>query len=811
MKLLSALLVALIALDLLLPISAYADVSNIAHTGSLRRITLEVKPNGYSLNKLQEIGFKFELQSDNLIQGTIPETKLSELASLPFVLGYTFAEPAVQYALTNEAVNYTRANIAHSFGLAGKGIKVAVIDIGFEPSLIQFTQNVKEMRSFRFDGNIRAENPQHGVAVAEVLVGIAPDVELYLYNAETGTEFVNAVDFAIQRNVNIISTSVGFLNLGPYDGSSRPSRAMDKARSMGILPIAAAGNSGESHWAGKFKDDDRNNLHEFSGQDERNAVELMRGEPVDIKLSWDEWPFTAQDYDLLLTDSQGRIVAISANAQSGSQPPTESLKFTPSSSGTYYIEIRKTKASRDVNFDLFVAPNFIQYFVPEGSIVHVGDARGAITVGAISMPDDLIRPYSSRGPTKDGRIKPDLVAPDALTTSAFRSPFRGTSPSAPVVAGLAALLLSGNPTLAPDELQMLLERTAVDLGIRGKDGVYGSGRVNIKFPYLNSVPKVSSILVDGISYGPSELPKAFVWQFGSEHVFTIQSQNIDDGPRRYRFNGWSDGSSQPQRRITYDGSQEAISALFSGQYFLTIESPFGRPSGGGWYDGGSRAHFSVPAVVDHGNGTRRVFAGWEGDFMSKTANETLLVDGPKKIAAVWGTQFFVNIKTNGGDVEGGGWHDKGIIVILNARSSEKASNASRDVFIGWSGDVNDKASEVSVPVTKPIFAEASWKTQHYLKVVSSIGNPEGEGWHDQGAVVQFSIESRIGLLGEQVFDGWEGDSSARTPAASIVMDLPKIVTARWRADYSNIIIAVASVAAVLAIAFILRGRTKRVN
>ena len=59
-------------------------------------------------------------------------------------------------------------------------------------------------------------------------------------------------------------------------------------------------------------------------------------------------------------------------------------------------------------------PDFAEYAVAKSSILSPGDARGAMTVGAIHYNDyDLgrIADYSSRGPTTDGRIKPDLVAP----------------------------------------------------------------------------------------------------------------------------------------------------------------------------------------------------------------------------------------------------------------------------------------------------------------------------------------------------------------------------------------------------------------
>ncbi len=55
---------------------------------------------------------------------------------------------------------------------------------------------------------------------------------------------------------------------------------------------------------------------------------------------------------------------------------------------------------------------------------------------------------------------------------------QGTSQATPHVSGLAALIWSMNPTLTPDEVQSLIEQTAVDLGPAGKDQDYGWGRIN---------------------------------------------------------------------------------------------------------------------------------------------------------------------------------------------------------------------------------------------------------------------------------------------------------------------------------------------
>jgi subtilisin family serine protease len=59
-------------------------------------------------------------------------------------------------------------------------------------------------------------------------------------------------------------------------------------------------------------------------------------------------------------------------------------------------------------------------------------------------------------------------------------PFGGTSAAAPIVAGVAALILSVEPNLTNDEVRHFLERSAKDLGDPGWDQYYGWGRVDAK-------------------------------------------------------------------------------------------------------------------------------------------------------------------------------------------------------------------------------------------------------------------------------------------------------------------------------------------
>lgn len=107
------------------------------------------------------------------------------------------------------------------------------------------------------------------------------------------------------------------------------------------------------------------------------------------------------------------------------------------------------------------------------SITDPGNARSVITVGATHRSDPHgygVSYFSSRGPTGDGRLKPDLVAPGEKIVSAVpgdrEEAMDGTSMAAPHVSGAAALLLCRHPELSgrPEEIKKILCETAIDLG-----------------------------------------------------------------------------------------------------------------------------------------------------------------------------------------------------------------------------------------------------------------------------------------------------------------------------------------------------------
>ncbi|MEJ7609350.1 MAG: S8 family serine peptidase, partial [Bryobacteraceae bacterium] len=120
-----------------------------------------------------------------------------------------------------------------------------------------------------------------------------------------------------------------------------------------------------------------------------------------------------------------------------------------------------------------------------GSITCPAAAKGdVIVVGNAMRSGTGVMERSSRGPTADGRIKPDILAPGEKISAPKDSSggdyvkLTGTSMAAPHISGLAALMLEQNKLLKPWQIKKALMDAAKKLD--GLDGnAQGSGLANI--------------------------------------------------------------------------------------------------------------------------------------------------------------------------------------------------------------------------------------------------------------------------------------------------------------------------------------------
>lgn len=165
--------------------------------------------------------------------------------------------------------------------------------------------------------------------------------------------------------------------------------------------------------------------------------------------------------------------------------------------------IRLTPRSGMPNADLYLAyetGEFMDYFLPDwlggflGTVVQPATSPYVIAVGALTsrfVSGDMrsfidlgkIAYFSSRGPTRDGRLKPEVVAPGyyvlgpwAGTSDYILLP--GTSMASPVVAGLVALILEENPNLDVNGVRSILISQALSDGFTGSlpNNIYGYGK-----------------------------------------------------------------------------------------------------------------------------------------------------------------------------------------------------------------------------------------------------------------------------------------------------------------------------------------------
>ena len=436
-----------------------------------------------------------------------------QLRKLARAAGVRFLRPPlahVEDAVAGQGVGVTNAGAWHAAGLTGGGVKIAIIDGGFAGlSAAQASGDLPAtlQTADHCNGNFSTAT-QHGTAVAEIVHEMAPDAELYLLCMGTEVQLAEAVADAEANGVRVITHSVSWFNSARGDGTGGPgtpdATAAD-ARASGILWVNAAGNQAGTHWTGTFVDDgsaDHWNL--FAPGDVGNGFFLGAGATACAFLKWDDWPGSDQDYDLWIVDEAGHEVAWSTNTQAGVGPPTEETCYTnpAPTAAPFYVLINKWLATETPRFDLFVAgASEIQYPVAQGSVTEPASSPATLAAGAVCWAAATIEPFSSRGPTIDARVKPDISGPDQVSGTTYGphagcgsfGGFPGTSAAAPHVAGAAALVLEANPGYTVDQVEASLESSAIDLGDAGPDTTFGAGM--LRLPAVLA-PTTTSLVLD---------------------------------------------------------------------------------------------------------------------------------------------------------------------------------------------------------------------------------------------------------------------------------------------------------------------------
>jgi len=201
-----------------------------------------------------------------VVQGIVPAAAVDLLAATPGLddlrsprhIGQR--ETVGTGASVGEEVAVAGADVWHTAGIDGHGVKVGVIDY-FDPASWDTTElgptpTVGNGRLFCRDtsggsrnctsgGSISAAGTdRHGNAVVEIVKDMAPGATVYAATVGTLSDLDAAIDWFVSNGVRIVTRSLGAAYDGPGDGTGPLDEVVARAASRGITWFNSAGNDG---------------------------------------------------------------------------------------------------------------------------------------------------------------------------------------------------------------------------------------------------------------------------------------------------------------------------------------------------------------------------------------------------------------------------------------------------------------------------------------------------------------------------------------------------------------------------------------
>jgi subtilisin family serine protease len=516
----------------------------------------------------------------------------------------------------------------------GDNTYVGIVDTGLSGAHPDFAGRIAHTYSVSLALDPLEDTNGHGTHVTGIAAGdgtgsggtytgMAPGARLLIGRAGSDSFQTSAIiaainDFLLFAGPTPVSINLSLgVFLGPHDGTSSfestvNSLATGTAGSKRIITVAA-GNERNSN------EHFRTTLPPFGITSQ--VVDFASGTHfADVEI----WADGEDEYSVTATMGSESITFLSGTAgtspsgriaigNKSSNPPNGAtlifLTFQPpSGTGTASIRLTRTRNGGTGTVDGYIdrSEGTFTATTTAGTISEPANAENVLSTGSFNTksgggagPLDDISTFSSMGPTRDGRMKPDLAAPGSLIYSArsLEASFapieiapndnyvimQGTSMATAHVTGIASLVWESNPALTGEQMRERLKRTA-DLQTAVPDTTWGHGKVNA----LRAITET----VAGIS-GPART------QPGQN--LTLRADDKSSGP--YGDNvtySWS----APGATVSPTGPVSTFSANTPGDYPVTLTAapgaaPYNQASVTIRVNNVPTASISGPAAVDN--------------------------------------------------------------------------------------------------------------------------------------------------------------------------------------------------------------------
>ncbi len=411
-------------------------------------------------------------------------------------------------------------------------------------------------------GTNNSSNDYRGIAYNSeiVLVSYQPTINQQISN--NSTNIIDALNYLVNyaKSINkpiVINMSLGS-HFGAHDGSSILDQEIDDLSGDGIIIVGSAGNEGNKkiHASSTFNTKETKYYFVENNQKPSVAIDIWGNVNTNFDISFsiyktitDNWIAVNPEYyntnnssnnQIELNDSSDSDKWIINYAIPNPEPNLKpralvtvnySNDLSLNDGDIFVLEIKAENTTIHAwcnsEKETAVFENYAYANVEDGdtnfTVAEIGGtANDIITVGAYTskssyvdfsgnshnIPNTLgdIAPFSSIGPTVDGRIKPDITAPGNVVVSSVNSfdnnftstspkvvsgvtdgfknwwfgRLQGTSMSAPVVTGIIALWLQARPNLNVNDIKAILDNTAIQDSFTGNtnNNTWGRGKID---------------------------------------------------------------------------------------------------------------------------------------------------------------------------------------------------------------------------------------------------------------------------------------------------------------------------------------------